>query len=44
MPPHVEISQMKGFVTSMMKKVGLGRFKEVAETVKSNIGHIDEII
>lgn len=44
MPPHIEVSQMKGFVTSMMKKAGLGRFKEIAETVKSNIGHIDEII
>lgn len=44
MPPHIEISQMKGFLTSMMKKAGLGRFKEIAETVKTNIGHIDEII
>lgn len=44
MPPHIEISQMKGFLTSMMKKAGLGRFKEIAKTVKSNIGHIDEII
>lgn len=44
MPPHIEVSQMKGFLTSMMKKAGLGKFNEIAETVKSNIGHIDEII
>lgn len=44
MPPHIEVSQMKGFVTSMMKKAGLGKFDEIAETVKSNIGHIKEIL
>lgn len=44
MPPHIELAQMKGFVTSMMKKAGLGQFKEIAASVKSNIGHISEII
>ncbi|MBC7556858.1 MAG: ubiquinone-dependent pyruvate dehydrogenase [Chryseobacterium sp.] len=44
MPPHIEFSQMKGFVTSMMKKVGLGKFDEIAEIVKSNIGHIKEVL
>lgn len=44
MPPHVELSQMKGFFVSMMKKVGLGRFKEIKDTIVSNAGHIDEIL
>lgn len=44
MPPHIALSQMKGFATSMIKKVGLGKFDEIAETVKSNIGHIKEIL
>lgn len=44
MPPHIELGQMKGFVISMMKKAGLGQFKEIAASVKSNIGHINEII
>ena len=44
MPPHVELSQMKGFFVSMMKKVGLGRFKEIKDTVVSNAGHMDEIL
>ncbi|UJF30839.1 thiamine pyrophosphate-dependent enzyme [Kaistella sp. 97-N-M2] len=44
MPPHIEISQMKGFVVSMMKKVGLGRFKEIGDSISSNAGHISEIL
>lgn len=44
MPPHIEISQMKGFFVSMMKKAGLGRFKEIGDTISSNAGHLNEIL
>lgn len=44
MPPRIEFAQMKGFLLSMMKKAGQGKFKEIAKSVKSNIGHIDEIL
>lgn len=44
MPPHIELSQMKGFFVSMMKKAGLGKFKEITDTIESNAGHIKEVL
>ncbi len=44
MPPHVEFSQVTGFLTSMVKKAGLGKFKEIKDTITANTGHIDEVL
>jgi len=44
MPPHITFEQMKGFATSLMKKVGLGQFDQVKSAVKTGLGHIDEIL
>ncbi|WP_437918061.1 thiamine pyrophosphate-dependent enzyme [Sphingobacterium sp. LRF_L2] len=44
MPPHITFEQMKGFATSLVKKVGMGRFSEVKEAVKTGIGHIGDIL
>lgn len=44
MPPHVESNQLFGFLTSMMKKLSLGEFDDFAESVKSNVGHLKELL
>ncbi len=44
MPPHITAEQMKGFATSIFKKVGQGKFEEIKDMVKSNIGHAKEIL
>lgn len=44
MPPHITFEQMKGFATSLMKKVALGQFDQVKSAVKTGMGHIDEIL
>lgn len=43
MPPHVEFSQMKGFLTSMVKLISEGKTGEMLNTVKSNIRHLKEL-
>lgn len=44
MPPHITFEQMKGFATSLVKKIGMGKFKEVKNSVKAGINQIDEIL
>lgn len=44
MPPHVTFEQMKGFAASLVKKIGMGKFDEVKNSVKAGISQIGEII
>lgn len=44
MPPKVSFDMVKGFTTSILKKIGLGKFGEVKQTIESGLGHIDEVI
>ncbi|QIY84021.1 ubiquinone-dependent pyruvate dehydrogenase [Chryseobacterium sp. NEB161] len=44
MPPHITFEQMKGFATSLIKKVGLGKFDDVKNSIKTGMGHIDEVL
>lgn len=43
MPPHIEFDQMKGFLAYMVKLIGKGKWGELNNTVKSNIGHLKEL-
>lgn len=43
MPPKIEFSQMKGFITSMTKLILNGRIQEVIDTAKSNIKHLNDL-
>ncbi|MFY1046092.1 thiamine pyrophosphate-dependent enzyme [Chryseobacterium sp. GP-SGM7] len=43
MPPHITMEQMKGFATSLAKKIGMGKFDEVKNSVKAGIDQIGEI-
>ncbi|MFL9835807.1 thiamine pyrophosphate-dependent enzyme [Chryseobacterium terrae] len=44
MPPHITLEQMKGFATSIVKKISMGRFDEVKNSVKAGIDQIGEIL
>ena len=44
MPPHVTFEQMKGFATSLVKKIGMGKFDEVKNSVKAGIDQIGEVL
>ena len=44
MPPHITLEQMKGFATSIAKKIGMGRFEDVKNSVKAGIDQIGEIL
>lgn len=44
MPPKIELAQMTGFATSMVKLVMNGRFTEVIDTAKSNMKHIKDLL
>jgi pyruvate dehydrogenase (quinone) len=37
MPPKITFEQMRGFATTMVKKIGLGKFNEVENMVKAGI-------
>lgn len=40
MPPHITLEQMKGFATSIVKKIGMGKFEEVKNSVKAGFNQI----
>lgn len=44
MPPHIEAAQMSGYVQSLAKKLGLGRVREIEQLIRSNVGHIKEVL
>ena len=44
MPPHVTFEQMKGFAASLVKKIGMGKFDEVKNSVKAGISQIGEVL
>ncbi|MCC8089253.1 MAG: thiamine pyrophosphate-dependent enzyme [Rikenellaceae bacterium] len=44
LPPKITMDQMRGFAESMAKLAAEGNLEEIADTVKSNIKHIWEII
>jgi pyruvate dehydrogenase (quinone) len=44
LPPHIEWKQMKGFALSMTKMMLDGRKREVIDTVKSNLNHLDDLL
>ncbi len=44
MPPHITFEQMKGFATSLAKKVALGKFSDVKNSIATGMGHIDEVL
>ncbi|MCD8072528.1 MAG: thiamine pyrophosphate-dependent enzyme [Alistipes sp.] len=44
LPPHIELSQVKGFAEAMAKVIVSGNIAEVWNTVRSNLKHIPEII
>ena len=44
MPPHITVDQMKGFTTSILKKIGLGKFGAVKSSIQSGFDQIDEIL
>lgn len=43
-PPHITFEQIKGFTTSLVKKIGLGKFDSIKNSVKAGIDQIDEIL
>lgn len=43
LPPHPSLAQMRGFMTSMTKKLVNGDVGEVIDTAKSNLGHLKEL-
>ena len=43
MPPNVTGEQIKGFATSIFKKIGKGKFEDIKNMIKSNIDHAKEI-
>ncbi|WP_312079398.1 thiamine pyrophosphate-dependent enzyme [Chryseobacterium sp.] len=43
-PPHITLEQMKGFATSIVKKIALGKFTEVKDSVKSGLNQINEVL
>ncbi|MCX8525593.1 thiamine pyrophosphate-binding protein [Chryseobacterium formosus] len=44
MPPHITFEQMKGFATSLAKKIGMGKFEDVKNSVKAGINQIGEVL
>lgn len=44
MPPHITLQQMKGFTTSMFKKLAEGKFGDVESAISANIGHLGELL
>lgn len=44
MPPHITLDQMTGFTTSILKKIGLGKFGAVKDSIESGIDQIDDIL
>lgn len=44
MPPHITLEQMTGFTTSILKKIGLGKFGAVKDSIESSFNQIDEIL
>ena len=44
MPPHIELSMVKGMALSMTKMMLGGKFEDVLETVKGNYKHLRELI
>ena len=43
MPPHIELSMVKGMALSMTKMMLGGKFEDVLETVKGNYKHLREL-
>ncbi|MGR3807587.1 thiamine pyrophosphate-dependent enzyme [Pasteurella testudinis] len=43
LPPHPSLAQMRGFMTSMSKKLYAGEVGDVLDTAKSNLGHLKEL-
>ncbi|MCK0204421.1 thiamine pyrophosphate-dependent enzyme [Ornithobacterium rhinotracheale] len=43
MPPHITLQQMKGFTTSMFKKLAEGKFGDIEQSISSNIKHLTEL-
>ncbi|MCD7969552.1 MAG: thiamine pyrophosphate-dependent enzyme [Alistipes sp.] len=44
LPPHIELSQVKGFVEAMAKVVVSGNIGELWNTIRANVKHIPEIV
>lgn len=43
LPPHPSLEQIRGFMTSMTKKLYAGEVANVTDTAKSNLGHLKEL-
>ncbi|KAE9527963.1 thiamine pyrophosphate-dependent enzyme [Testudinibacter aquarius] len=43
LPPHASLEQMRGFMTSMTKKLYAGEAGEVFDTAKTNLGHLKDL-
>lgn len=43
LPPHPDLKEMRGFMTTMMKKLYAGEIESVLNTAKSNLKHLKEL-